>query len=308
MVADETNGAGRYGHPGASLPVHVAPRRQISLALGVLSAACAVLALPGGIAPASTRRPAPLPGAVAARIVQIARAELARGVRESPAGSNQGARIREYVRSTTPSAYPNPWCAYFASWVARRAGAPIGPGGRGLGATGAVQAWALRTGRWHHTPRAGNLIVEPGHVGVVVAVSSARHTLVSIEGNYSDRVSSVGHGWGDALGYVRVTPTWSPDPPLRARFVVHPGPALRIGQTVHLFATASTGDIASYSWDLDGDGRYGDAHGRVVTRAYARARVVRAGLRITSRRGKVAERHLRLTIAAPVAAAPPDGR
>src|SRR3954451_17577966 len=74
---------------------------------------------------------APLPSVTAQRIVTIARDELARGVRELPAGSDRGPRIRLYVASTSPSFYPNAWCAYFASWVARQAGVPIGVGGRG---------------------------------------------------------------------------------------------------------------------------------------------------------------------------------
>src|SRR5689334_25436208 len=108
--------------------------------------------------PAAVARPhrAPLPAVTAHRILTIARAELARDVREIPAGSDQGPRIRMYTLSTTPSAYPNPWCAYFVSWVTQRAGVPIGAHGHGIGAVDAVATWAARTGRWHRAPKPSN--------------------------------------------------------------------------------------------------------------------------------------------------------
>src|SRR5947207_3570391 len=100
-------------------------------------AACAVLALPlamTGTAPASRTPTADAAGAkVAIRIVKLARKELAHGVHEIPDGSNRAPAIYRYDLATTPHYYGAPWCAYFASYVVRRAGVPIGPGGHGLG-------------------------------------------------------------------------------------------------------------------------------------------------------------------------------
>lgn len=277
----------------------MASQRHIRVALLVCATATA-LALPAGLRASAAGRPA-LPADTARRIVDIAHAELARDVHESPPGSDRGARIRMYVRSTTPSFYPNPWCAYFVSWVARMAGVPIGPRGDGLGSVAGIAAWGERTGRWHHTPRVSNVIVLSGHVGLVVKVS-ADHSLVSIDGNYSNRVTRVHHRWSDALGYVRLTPRSVPDPPLHARIEATPVSGIVAGQAVRLSGWRSVGDIASYSWDLDGDGRFGDARGKHVTHAFPAAGIVRVGLRITSRRHHVAVKHLAVLVGGP---APP---
>ena len=244
---------------------------------------------------------APLPSVTAQRIVAIARGELARGVREVPAGSDRGPRISMYVHSTSPSYYPAAWCAYVASWVTPRAGVPIGPSGRGIGRTADIAMWARRTGRWHHTPRPSNLIVLAGHVGIVEKVF-ADHTLLSIDGNWSNRISRVRRRWSEALGYVRVTPRSVPDPPLRARIEAVPGRVVAAGERVRFSSRGSHGDIGSYAWDLNGDGRFGDAHGPSASRAYRDPGTVRVALRVTSRRGRVALKHLTLTVQAP---APP---
>jgi len=142
-------------------------------------------------------------GEGAQQIVKIAQQELKRGVVEKPYGSNRGPRIRMYGLATTPRLYPAPWCAYFASWVTRQAGLPIGPGGRGLGYVPYIQAWAKKTKKWRSSPRAGDLITFPHHVGIVERVYSNR-TLTTIEGNTSERIRRRGHRWSDASGYVRV--------------------------------------------------------------------------------------------------------
>ena len=69
----------------------------------------------------------------AQRIVAIAESQL--GQTEQPPGSNESPAIAQY-RTATAGAMPGaPWCAYFASWVARQAGEPIGVrrAGPGLG-------------------------------------------------------------------------------------------------------------------------------------------------------------------------------
>lgn len=135
-----------------------------------------------------------------ADIARIARAELRRAPVELPRGSDAGAAIARYDAATVGARPGQPWCAYFASWVARAAGHPIGPRGRGIASAGAMAAWARRTGRWSHRPTPGSVLVLPAHVGVVVAVHGARIT--SVEGNWSNKVSRVERSAREPLGYL----------------------------------------------------------------------------------------------------------
>src|SRR3954470_7073079 len=141
--------------------------------------------------------------AVATRIVALARKELAKGVREIPDGSNRAPAIRRYETATRGAMFGAPWCAYFVSYVARRAGAPIGAGGSGIGYVPYIRSWAKQTKRWKATPRAGDLITFPQHVGIVESVY-ANHTLTTIEGNSGNAVRRRWRRWGEAMGYVRV--------------------------------------------------------------------------------------------------------
>lgn len=252
----------------------------------------------------------------AQRVVQIARGELARGVREVPDGSNRGPRIRMYGLSTTPRFYPAPWCAYFVSWAARRAGRPLGPAGRGFGYVPYIRAWARATGRWRTKPRSGDLVMFPHHVGLVETVYR-NGMLTTIEGNSSNRVARRWRRWAEASGYVRFAAggrTGSPAPRpkpqrpapqrLTARMSVYPSTTVAIGQNVDFSATDSSGDIAKYQWDLDGDGRYDDARGDAAARVYGRAGTIGVGLRVTDRSGRRAVTRTKLVVranAAPVA-------
>src|SRR4051794_15508427 len=141
--------------------------------------------------------------AVTARIVALARKELALGVREVPDGSNRAPAIRRYETATRGAMFGAPWCAYFVSYIARQADAPIGPGGAGMGYVPYIRSWAKQTKRWKRTPRAGDLITFPQHVGIVENVY-ANHTLTTIEGNSGNAVRRRWRRWGEATGYVRV--------------------------------------------------------------------------------------------------------
>src|SRR5205823_10572093 len=169
------------------MPPHPRRSRLLSRAL----AACALLALSlamTGTAPATRTPTADAAGAkVAMRIVKLARNELAHGVHEIPDGSNRAPAIYRYDLATTPHYYGAPWGAYFASYIARRAGVPIGPGGHGLGYVPTIRAWAKAGGKWTQRPRPGELITFAEHVGVVEAVYPSSHTLTSIEGQLLQR-------------------------------------------------------------------------------------------------------------------------
>lgn len=155
-----------------------------------------------------------LPGmssSVGARMVQLAQGEL--GVAESPAGSNESPRIRQY-RSATAGAEntPGPWCAYFVSWLASNAGAPIGANGAGTGYVPTLTAWGRQTGRFIDapaTPQPGDIIIFsrggiPGHTGIVESVDG-NGRVHTIEGNSSDRVTRRDYAGSsnEIIGYVR---------------------------------------------------------------------------------------------------------
>jgi cell wall-associated NlpC family hydrolase len=140
-------------------------------------------------------------------MVQIAKQEI--GQSEQPPGSNNSARIAQY-RSATPGAMAGaPWCAYFTSWVAQQAGAPLGDSGQGFGSVDALYAWAQKNGRAYtagsgQQPKPGDLIVFNEHIGLVESVLPGGQ-IQTIEGNSSDRVSERVHAPGDAVGFVRMS-------------------------------------------------------------------------------------------------------
>ncbi len=142
------------------------------------------------------------------RALALAQGEV--GQAEQPPGSNDSPRIADY-RASTAGAGIGPWCAYFVSWAAQGAGAPIGEAGQGFGSVAAVADWAQRTGRWNPAasgvpPQAGDVIVWGAtHIGIVESVDpdGKIHT---IEGNSSNAVTRRTHdaGGDGATGYVRL--------------------------------------------------------------------------------------------------------
>jgi CHAP domain-containing protein len=130
------------------------------------------------------------------------------GVAEQPPGSNDSPRIAQFRQATAGSGV-GPWCAYFVSWAARQAGAPIGDSGQGFGRVDDVWAWGERTGRAMPaagtTPQPGDLIVWDEHIGIVQSVDPDG-TIHTVEGNSSDKVSqrTYGSDGGGAIGYVRL--------------------------------------------------------------------------------------------------------
>jgi hypothetical protein len=138
-------------------------------------------------------------------MVALAQGEV--GQAEQPPGSNDSPRIAQYRSATAGNPGVGPWCAYFASWAARQAGAPLGNMGQGFGSVDQLWSWAQSSGRAYQgtqqTPQPGDLIVFHEHVGLVESVLPDGR-IQTIEGNSSDQVSRRIHGPGDAIGYVRV--------------------------------------------------------------------------------------------------------
>jgi hypothetical protein len=142
----------------------------------------------------------------AQRIALLARREYDRGVAEEPLGSNESPDIARYRSATVGAMGGQPWCAYFASYIARRAGVPIGDGGVGQGYVPYVRSWAERVDRFFTgtkiQPQAGDLILWPQHIGVVISADG--DNLITIEGNSSDRVSRRERLASEAAGFVRL--------------------------------------------------------------------------------------------------------
>jgi hypothetical protein len=144
---------------------------------------------------------------IGGRIVAAAESQL--GQAEQPPGSNESPAIAEY-RGATAGAIPGaPWCAYFASWAARQAGAPLGPQGEGLGSVGQIWTWAQSTGR--AIPNGPGVVPQPGelivfgdqHVGIVKEVLP-NGNIQTLEGNYENKVSLNTRTPTEATGYVTI--------------------------------------------------------------------------------------------------------
>lgn len=141
----------------------------------------------------------------AQRMVALARAELAWGVRESPDGSNDSPDIARY-RTATQVAPVGAWCAYFISYLALHSGSPIGPGGSGTGRVAEIITWGKNTGRWSgdiKQARAGDIILFYEHLGLVEKVSSDG-SITTIEGNSSNQVRRRIDREKAAIGIVRL--------------------------------------------------------------------------------------------------------
>jgi hypothetical protein len=183
------------------------PSTSTSSSTGATGFASALQGAMSTTATAATAPVSPVAGnSVGARMVSAAQAEV--GQAEQPPGSNNSPRIAQYRAATAGAPGPGPWCAYFVSWAARQAGAPLGDQGQGFGSVDALYAWAQRSGRAYtagsgQTPQPGDLIVFHEHIGLVERVD-ANGTIHTIEGNSSDQVARRIHQPSEAVGFVHV--------------------------------------------------------------------------------------------------------
>jgi len=182
--------------PAAPAPVAAAssaqPTTTFSSALATASAS----------SPAAT---ASAGGASTAGRAALAAAQPELGVAEQPPGSNDSPRIAQYRSAVAGAPGPGPWCAYFVSWAARQAGAPLGDYGQGFGRVDDIWSWAQRSRRTTDTPSPGDLVVWDEHVGIVQSVAPDG-SITTVEGNSSDKVSQRTYGadHGGAVGFVRI--------------------------------------------------------------------------------------------------------
>lgn len=146
-------------------------------------------------------------GSVGEKMVRIAEREV--GQAESPPGSNESSRIAHYREATRGAPGPGPWCAYFVSWVASKAGSPLGDQGQGFGLVDAVWGWAESANRTipahgGESPRPGDLMVLDEHIGLVEKVLPGGR-IQTIEGNSGDHVARRIHSMSEPIvGYVRM--------------------------------------------------------------------------------------------------------
>jgi hypothetical protein len=158
-------------------------------------------------AAAVTTTPAQTGGGAA--IVAAAASQV--GVTEQPPGSNDSPTIATY-RAAVSGAGIGPWCAQFASWAAKQAGAPVGEQGQGFQSVSALYDWAQRTGRAVPAgpgvvPVSGDLIVWGSeHIGIVESVD-ADGSIHTIEGNSGNAVTrhTYGADGNGATGFVRMS-------------------------------------------------------------------------------------------------------
>jgi hypothetical protein len=125
--------------------------------------------------------------ASASEIVRVAESQLGEG--ERPPGSN-----------CTPYGPCEEWCSLFVAWVWQHAGVAL-PGPTALyGYSGSLYSWSAQHGATlavSATPATGDAIFYGSgpdgsvHVGIVVRVLADRR-IITIEGNFDDRVSRVG--------------------------------------------------------------------------------------------------------------------
>jgi hypothetical protein len=182
----------------AAAPVATATASQATTFSGRLATAA-------GASPLATASALPATGGTAAGRAALAAAEAEVGVAEQPPGSNDSPRIATYRQATAGAPGPGPWCAYFASWAARQAGAPLGDYGQGFGRVDDVWSWAQSAGRTTTRPQPGDLVVWDEHIGIVES-AKPDGSITTVEGNSSDAVSrrSYGADHGGAVGFVRI--------------------------------------------------------------------------------------------------------
>ena len=185
---------------------------QLATPLTLLSAQTPATAAPASattfqqalVAAGTTQATPVATGGTNAGLTALQVAESQVGVTEQPPGSNDGPQIAQY-RTATQGAYAGaPWCAYFVSWCANQAGAPIGDHGQGLGSVAEITDWARSNGRLTQTPAPGELILfGTEHVGIVKSVN-ADGSLTTVEGNASNGVREETRWPSEATGYVQL--------------------------------------------------------------------------------------------------------
>lgn len=135
---------------------------------------------------------------LAQRVLEIAASELAAGVHESPAGSNRGPRVDQYVKSRG-SPLGVPWCAAFAAWCITTSAQQLGLPDplAGWGDVMSAHKWFMAAhahGCWVAEPQPGMVGVQTGdgpHGHVTIITDYGCGIVISHEGNHENRTAEV---------------------------------------------------------------------------------------------------------------------
>ena len=185
----------------------------------------------GGLAPPQPPEPTPEAGAERGAILERARLELSRKVRERNGDNTPRYRFGK-GRIAPYSIRGNYWCASFATWIWGEAGfdsfryaTRLRSGKRVnlLKKSGtlwkahdgqlvavqvrALRAWAQKTNRRTFRASPGDLIAYgDNHIGVVISVNRKKRTIRSIEGNYDNGVRARTISMSDTIDYFTPEP------------------------------------------------------------------------------------------------------
>lgn len=124
--------------------------------------------------------------------LRVAIGEL--GVKEEPAGSNSGPRVRQYQAATSLGGTGWPWCMAFVCWCYKQSGHKLA---YPTASVGLFLTWATKVGDVVSRPFRGDLVCYrfdadnwPDHVGIVERVlalprGGKPYLIRTIEGNTS---------------------------------------------------------------------------------------------------------------------------
>lgn len=146
--------------------------------------------------------PSPATG-ILSKAIEIAISQI--GVMEEPPGSNDGAMVREYLKSTN-TAPRNYWCAAFVYWCFKEAAEKLGATNPLYKTAGCLSHWNNTKGKKITKAKAvnnpklivpGSIFIKDhgggyGHTGIVTAVNGG--FIETIEGNSNPNGSSNGIG------------------------------------------------------------------------------------------------------------------
>lgn len=131
----------------------------------------------------------------------LAKARSQLGVHEDPMGSNSGAHVETYQHATWLAGTGWPWCVAFVQWVFREVGAPLPNLGAGAWA---LLDWAKSVGWAVNTPEPGDVVILSEGSGHACLFERFEGTdVVTIDGNWGDRVGEQRHPRSIVKGYIR---------------------------------------------------------------------------------------------------------
>ncbi len=146
-------------------------------------------------------------------VIRKARSQI--GVTEHPLGSNSGREVEEYQRATWLAGTGWPWCVAFCQWVFRELGVPLPNGGAGAWA---LLDWAKSVGWAVNDPRPGDICILSEGSGHACLFERFEGTdVVTVDGNWGDRVGEQRHSKAIVKGYVRNKHLEHPGAKVKAR-------------------------------------------------------------------------------------------